>query len=193
VVLAASTPARAERFSIGASLGRGEGEGGTDRVDARSVFARLQLSQRISFEAELGGVELTEDAYYTLDICPDLASCERGDPVVATGHVARGAIRIDLASGKGRLRPHLLVGGGVERWNRDFFSAATYVYSRRELGGGVDLRLTDGLFLGGDYRIGERELEDITDENDLTVYSPGPFPEEATRYAAARVTLTASF
>jgi hypothetical protein len=193
VVLAASSPSRAERFSIGASLGRGEGEGGTDRVESRTVFARLQLSSRISVEAELGGVELMLTEYDTLQACPDLASCERPDPVIATGHVARGTVRLDLASGKGWLRPHVLVGFGVERWNDGFFSSATYLYSRRELGSGVDVRLTQGLFLGGDYRVGERRLEDTRDESVLAIYNPGPLPEDETRYAAARVTLTASF
>jgi hypothetical protein len=184
-----ASPSRADRFSIGASLGASEGEGGTDSVSYRSVFARLRIVGGLSIEGELGGTALEHEAAGGASDCLDCNIARPG--VRARGKLAAATVRFDL-SNRGTLRPHLLAGAGVENWSSQYID---FVYGRREIGVGLDVRLTEGLHLGADVRTGERELIATRQTRDvaLLVYVPPPLTEESTGYVAGRLTLTATF
>jgi len=186
LVAGSVSPARADRFAIGASVGASRGGGGTSYLDSmtsRGVFARLRLFGRLSVEAELGQVDLAQ---------PD-TTLDYGAGTFDAHHAKLGtaSLRYDLAP-HGSVLPHVLAGLGVENWTNDYIE---WDYSKRELGLGVDVVITDGLRLGLDLRAGKRELIGTrqTQNSSILVYMPAPFPEQASSYTSARVTLGATF
>jgi hypothetical protein len=191
-----TSPAHAERFSIGASVGSSKGEGGTDPMSTRGVFARLEVSRRLSIEAGVGAIQVAHSSNepVTGSICTP-ERCDDGSTYPSfsadRAKTASAALRLDLTE-RGTVVPHVLIGAGVESWKSDY---TEWVYSRREVGAGLDVQITGGLRIGGDIRIGSRELAGQRQLDDLViqVYIPPPLPEEPTSYVATRVTLSAGF
>ena len=118
-------PSRADRFSIGASLGSSESEGGTGSLTSRSVFARVRVVGGLSLEGEVGGASIDADARGVQSDCLD---CGISGPTTRfRGKLATATARFDLIS-RGAARPHILVGGGVESWSTEYVD---FVYGKR--------------------------------------------------------------
>lgn len=192
LVAGARSPAHADRFAIGASVGAGQGEGGssstfgdaTDRTTSRGVFGRLRLFAGLSIEAEVGRAELERDGGRNED---------GGGPLVpSSGKSGTLTARYDLL-GSGSLRPHLLAGVGIENWRSEYIE---WSYSRREVGGGIDVVVGGGLRIGIDVRVGKRELVDtrFVDDQEVILIFPGdPLGGDHADYVAGRLTLGAGF
>lgn len=170
------SPARADRFAIGASIGSSKDEGGTPSLPTRGVLARIKLSGKLSLEGTLDGAKSSE--YAQRNYKP------------SKGLRAMAAARYDL--GTGALAPYLVAAVGAERWTTDWME---FGYWRREVGVGLDVRISDGLHLGADIRTGVREFigKRQTENVAIDVYIPEPFSEHPTDYVTTRLTLTASF
>jgi hypothetical protein len=171
------SPAGADRWTIGASIARSEGEGGADLFESRGVFARMRLAQRLSVEAELSGLRVDGD------VTP------RGGYSAERGLRGTANLRYDLSAGT--FVPYLVYGGGIDNWKGDWIE---WGYARQEGGVGVDLAVSGGLRLGADirwgrlYYLGANQTEDIA----IQLYIAPPFGNDRTDYVATRLTLSAA-
>jgi hypothetical protein len=170
VVIVASIAAprlvAAERFTLGVSLGRADGQSTIDAGQTRGAFGRLRVTEWIAVQGE---VQRTI-----------------GDESESTTRRLGGAVLVDLAA-RDRYTPYLLVGGAVERAERGWVQSD---YHAREVGVGLDVRVSTSLTLGIDARVGERELIRNLQPLEISLYAPVLSDGE---YASLRVNLGASF
>jgi hypothetical protein len=170
------SPGHADRWTIGASIGRSEGEGGADLFSSRGVFARLRLAHRLSIEAEVSGLDAEGAAV-------------RGGYAPERGLRGTANLRYDLTTGT--FAPYVLFGGGIDNWKGDWIE---WGYARREAGVGVDLAVSGGLRLGVDirwgtlYYLGSKQTDDVV----IALYIPAPYGNDRTDYVATRLTLSAA-
>ena len=134
LLLGLTSPASADRFTFGISLGHSEGgDSGAARDSARGVFGELRVHRRASFQLELA--RLSGDDYQ-----PDVRRYA-------------GSLLVDLG-GPRRVQPYLLAGLGDEHLTDE--SWIPNHFHTREIGVGARVRLGGGLVLAGDVRRGER-------------------------------------
>ncbi len=170
------TAASAGSLVAGVSAGALEAEHDTTGSAADrtiGVFGRLGLGDRLAVQLELA----------------------QGDRSVGTSEyrLVTGLIVVDLAA-RGTVIPTLFGGVGAGSGRSSY--GITHDAAHAEAGIGLEYRSASGFVIGGDVRIGERAVDQSTDNAILDVDTRAIYiapPIDAGRYHAARFTLGVRF
>ncbi len=165
-ILLVASPAAANPFEIGASLGVSEDQSYQATSHSLGVFARAGLAPMLSAQLELA--KLDNDAMGT------------------TVHTGTGLLILDL--GSGTLAPIAFAGVGLDSTSD---SNADRRFAHVELGAGLEYRALAGLTVGADIRIGTRKLIDDQESGIETYYEPLTLSEG--QYRSAHITVGARF
>ena len=179
LVIGAASPTRAERVAVGLSASAVDTEV-VPGLRGHGVLARLGVAPRLSVEGEVSRRARGDAPGNALYVGP-----------AWTARQVAARVRLDLGAG-GRLRPHLLAGVAAEQWQAPG-DPVQHRYTLTELGGGLDLRLTPGLYAGVDLRAQQRAYQGWSGASPLTYVPTSPMGSGEQDDVAGRVTLTAGF
>lgn len=184
---ARAEPARG-RATVGVSVGRVESASDGDGTDVdqstSNVFGRLRIGSGVSLQLELGRATLAPGV--SSSSC-GFTGCDDPYPGWATRRLALG-VRYDLRGGAARLVPFVVGALVRERWDQGI---ATHDVGARELGVGVELRLTSTIALGLELRRGARRLDGTRIDDGVATLVPVTPPFQIDdHYRATRLTLS---